>query len=68
VRGNVHAFRDGATCRPDPKRRQVAALQGKPPILILGAIMNKLLHLAYGVLKTQKPFDPEYLKNMKKNA
>ncbi len=24
--------------------------------------MRKLIHLAYGVLKTGKPFDPEWLK------
>ena len=40
--------------------------QGKPQIVIIGAIMNKLLHIIYGVLKHQKPFDPEYLKNMEK--
>jgi len=27
---------------------------------IIGAVMRKLLHLAYGVLKNQKPFDPNY--------
>ncbi|HAF47968.1 MAG TPA: hypothetical protein DCL08_01850 [Anaerolineaceae bacterium] len=27
---------------------------------IVVAAMRKLLHLAYGVLKTQKPFDPNY--------
>lgn len=35
--------------------------QGKHARLILGAVMRKLLHLAYGVLKTGKPFDPLYL-------
>lgn len=35
--------------------------QGKHPRLILGAVMRKLLHLAYGVLKTGQPFDPLYL-------
>jgi len=28
--------------------------------LILGAAMRKLLHLAYGVLRSGKPFDPNY--------
>jgi hypothetical protein len=28
--------------------------------------MNKRLHIIYGVLKHQKPFDPEYLKNRQK--
>jgi len=30
------------------------------PMAIIGAIMRKLLHLAYGVIKTGKPFDPQY--------
>lgn len=36
-------------------------LQGKPKMVIVGAAMRKLVHLAYGVLKTGKPFDPNYL-------
>ena len=39
-----------------------------PQIVIIGAIMNKLLHIIYGVLKHQKPFDPEYLKKHGKTA
>jgi transposase len=31
---------------------------GKPPKLIIGAMMRKLLHVVYGVLKSQKPFNP----------
>ena len=31
---------------------------GKPPKLILGALMRKLLAIAYGVLKSGKPFNP----------
>ena len=38
------------------KRRLAAA--GKPPMLILGAMMRKLLHVAYGVLKSAQPFNP----------
>jgi hypothetical protein len=30
--------------------------------------MHKLLHIIYGVLKTQKTFDPDYLKKYEKNA
>jgi transposase len=30
---------------------------------IIGAAMHKLLHLAYGVIKTGKPFDPAYGQN-----
>jgi transposase len=32
--------------------------RGKPPMVIVGAAMRKLLHLIYGVLKSGKPFDP----------
>jgi transposase len=35
--------------------------EGRQPMVIIGAIMRKLLHIAYGVLKTGKPFDPNYL-------
>ena len=31
---------------------------GKPAKLIIGAMMRKLLHVAYGVLKSAKPFNP----------
>jgi transposase len=31
---------------------------GKPPKLIIGAMMRKLVHVAFGVLKSGKPFDP----------
>lgn len=34
--------------------------KGKHKMAIIGAVMRKLLHLAYGVLKHQKPFDPSY--------
>lgn len=34
------------------------ALSGKPAKLIIGAMMRKLLHVAFGVLKSGKPFDP----------
>jgi transposase len=33
---------------------------GHSPMQIIGAIMRKLLHLAYGVIKTGKPFDPKH--------
>ncbi|MDT4952106.1 MAG: hypothetical protein QOJ02_244, partial [Acidobacteriota bacterium] len=29
---------------------------------VICAVMRKLIHLAYGVLKTGKPFDPEWTK------
>jgi transposase len=34
--------------------------RGKCEMVIIGAAMRKLVHLAYGVLKTRKPFDPEH--------
>lgn len=34
--------------------------QGKPKMVAVGAAMRKLLHLAYGVLKHNQPFDPAY--------
>jgi transposase len=41
--------------RPFQQRLKAA---GKPNKLIIGAMMRKLLHVAYGVLKSGKPFDP----------
>lgn len=37
-------------------------LRGKCKMSIICAVMRKLVHLAYGVLKTGKPFDPEWTK------
>jgi transposase len=34
--------------------------RGKHKMVTLGAAMRKLLHLVYGVLKSGKPFDPNY--------
>ena len=36
--------------------------RGKCKMSVIGAAMRKLIHLAYGVLKTGKPFDPEWAK------
>lgn len=36
--------------------------RGKCPMQIIGAAMRKLVHLAYGVLKSGKPFDPSMVK------
>jgi len=33
--------------------------RGKCPMQIIGAAMRKLVHLAYGILKSGRPFDPE---------
>lgn len=40
----------------------------KLPKVILGAVMRKLIHLAYGVLKSGKPFDPNYRPNRQVGA
>ena len=36
--------------------------RGKCPMEIIGAAMRKLLHIAYGVLKSGRPFDPSIVK------
>lgn len=36
--------------------------RGKCKMSVIGAAMRKLIHLAYGVLKTGRPFDPEWIK------
>jgi len=36
--------------------------RGKCPMQIIGAAMRKLVHIAYGVLKSGRPFDPEMAK------
>lgn len=38
--------------------RERLAAAGKPPKLIIGAMMRKLVHVAYGVLKSEKSFNP----------
>lgn len=38
--------------------RERLAAAGKPPMLIIGAMMRKLIHVAFGVLRSAKPFDP----------
>lgn len=37
---------------------------GLKPMEVIGAAMRKLLHLAYGILKSGRPFDPNYLINV----
>lgn len=36
--------------------------RGKCKMSVIGAAMRKLIHLAYGVLKTGRPFDPQWTK------
>ncbi len=38
--------------------RERLAAAGKPPRLIIGAMMRKLIHVAFGVLKSGRNFDP----------
>ncbi len=35
--------------------------RGKVKMQVIGAVMRKLLHMAFGILKSQKPFDPNFL-------
>lgn len=42
--------------------RERLRTRGKPPMLIVGAAMRHLVHLAFGVLKSGRAFDPHYLK------
>jgi transposase len=34
--------------------------RGKCPMQIIGASMRKLIHIVYGVLKSGRPFNPDY--------
>jgi transposase len=36
---------------------------GHRPMEVIAAAMRKLLHIAYGILKSGRPFDPNYLVN-----
>lgn len=38
--------------------RDRLAAAGKPPMVIIGAMMRKLIHVVFGVLKSEKEFDP----------
>jgi transposase len=37
--------------------------RGKSKMAVIGAVMRKLIHVAYGVLKSGRPFDPELAKS-----
>jgi transposase len=39
--------------------------RGKSKMAVIGAAMRKLVHLAYGVLKTGRPFDPGWAQKVK---
>ncbi len=36
--------------------------RGKSKMSALGAAMRKLVHLCFGVIKTQRPYEPNYAK------
>ena len=49
-------------CNPLIKALRLRLLAaGKSKMLIIGAAMRKLLHLAYGVLKSGQPFNPNFV-------
>jgi transposase len=52
-----------AALRFNPTLRQLQArlrAAGKPPLVIIGAAMRKLIHLAFGVLKSGRAYDARY--------
>lgn len=51
----ITALRCNPTIRGVRDRLRAA---GKPPLVIIGAAMRKLIHLAYGVLKSQRAYQP----------
>lgn len=76
VRGKPHLSKKGsarlrkalympalAALRYNPAVRAFAErlrAHGKPTMVIIGAVMRKLIHLAYGVLKSKRPFDAPF--------
>jgi transposase len=62
VRGELHmpalnAMRTNPILRAFAQRLRAA---GKPEPVIICAVVRKLLHICYGVLKHNQPFDPQY--------
>jgi len=53
------AIRHNPSLQPLVRRLRAA---GKAPLLIIGAIMRKLIHLAFGVLKSGRSYDPSFVK------
>jgi transposase len=53
----IAALRFNPTIRAVRQRLHAA---GKPPMVIIGAAMRKLIHLAYGVLKSGRAYEPTY--------
>ncbi|MGB7195692.1 MAG: IS110 family transposase [Collimonas pratensis] len=53
-------------CRHNPILRRFAerlSATGMAKKAVIGAVMHKMTHLIYGVVRTGKPFDPNYLTN-----
>ena len=50
------AIRHNVGIKPFVERLQQS---GKSKMVIVGAIMRKLIHIIYGVLKSGKPFNPD---------
>ena len=55
----IAAMRFNPSLQPLVQRLRDA---GKPPMLIIGALMRKLIHLAFGVLKSGRTYDPTFAK------
>ena len=53
------AIRHNPILRPFYER---LCANGKTKMAAVGAVMHKLLRIAYGVLKSGKPFDPKYIR------
>jgi transposase len=53
----IAALRFNPSLQPLAQRLRGA---GKPPMLIIGAAMRKLIHLAFGVLKSGRAYDPDF--------
>jgi transposase len=53
----IAALRFNPSLQPLARRLRGA---GKPPMLIIGAAMRKLIHLAFGVLKSGRAYDPDF--------
>ncbi len=52
----IAAIRFNPSLQPLARRLKAA---GKPPMLIIGAAMRKLVHLAFGVLKSRRAYDAD---------
>ncbi len=63
-------FHDGFvhSCHNRQTMTAVMGLRDNHRMVVGTTLTNKLLHIIYGVLKHQKPFDPEYLKKHGKIA